>query len=150
MTTLIATTTIDQPAATVWAVLADYGCDPDWRDGVETMAPNPAGEVRVGTTTAEVMRLAGRVYRNAGVVTDVRPGECFSWRTTSGADAHGSRCVEPLGTHRCQVSLEIEVRLHGMERALQPVLMAMLRRTLRADLRRLGQLVARDAVAPLR
>ncbi|RJL23913.1 SRPBCC family protein [Bailinhaonella thermotolerans] len=39
------------PAARVWAVVADYGQDPRWRKGVETMAPHPEGIVQVGTTT---------------------------------------------------------------------------------------------------
>jgi hypothetical protein len=78
---------ISCPAAAAWAVVADYGQDPRWRKGVETMAPRPEGIVRVGTTTAEVMRFAGRTYRNGGEVTGVEPGRSFDWRTTSGIDA---------------------------------------------------------------
>ncbi|MFC7713335.1 SRPBCC family protein [Nonomuraea recticatena] len=62
------------PAVLVWAVVADYGQDPRWRKGVKTMAPRPEGIVQVGTTTAEVMRFAGRTYRNGGEVIQVEPG----------------------------------------------------------------------------
>ncbi|NUR84061.1 MAG: hypothetical protein HOY71_08245, partial [Nonomuraea sp.] len=84
------------PAAKVWSVVADYDRDPDWRAGVSTMAPRPAGIVRAGTTTAEVMRFAGRTYRNGGEVIRVDPGRSFAWRTTSGIDAEGGRAVEEL------------------------------------------------------
>ena len=47
---------IDRAAAEVWAVVADYRRDPEWRTDVVTMAPEPADLVAVGTTTAEELR----------------------------------------------------------------------------------------------
>jgi len=38
------------------------------------MVPTPAGPVRVGTTTAEEMKVAGKTYRNDGEVVAVDPG----------------------------------------------------------------------------
>ena len=141
-TTITETISIDRPAADVWAVVADYGRDPEWRAGVETMAPSPAGLVRVGTTTAEVMRFAGRTLRNAGVVVSVEPGVRFEWRTTDDADASGARTVEPMGHDRCRVTLELVVRSHGVERLLRPLLAPMLRRGVAADVDRLRALVS--------
>jgi uncharacterized membrane protein len=133
---------IDRPARQVWALVADYGCDPQWRAGVTTMDPTPPGPVVLGTVTAEILRVGGRTYRSAGEVTDVNPGSRFAWRTTSGADvdADGSRTVEPLGTHRCRVRLETRVRPLGVQRLLAPVLRGMLRRGLAADAQRLRAL----------
>ena len=145
MTTFTASTIIEAPASAAWAVIADYGRDPAWRDGVETMAPRPSGPVRVGTTTDEVMHLAGRTYRNGGEVTEVRPGERFAWRTTSGADADGSRSVRALADGSCEVTLVLTVRPHGVQRLLQPVLVPMLRKGLAADLARLRDLVLAEA-----
>ena len=147
MTTLTASTIIEAPAPAAWAVVADYGRDPEWRDGVETMAPSPSGPVRVGTTTAEVMHLAGRTYRNGGEVTDVHPGQRFAWRTTSGADADGSRSVRALADGSCEVTLVLTVRAHGFQRLLQPVLVPVLRKGLAADLTRLRDLVLAEATA---
>jgi uncharacterized protein YndB with AHSA1/START domain len=135
-----ATRTIDVPAAEVWAVIADYERDPDWRDGVETMAPSTAGTAVVGTTTAEVLHLGGRTYHNDGLVTAVVPGARLEWRTTSGADANGSRTVRPLDDGRCEVTLELEVRFHGAHRLLRPLLASMLRRGLDRDLAALAAL----------
>ena len=146
MPTITARTTIPRPAESVWAVVADYGRDPEWRAGVETMDPDPTGEVRVGTTTAEILHLAGRTYHNDGVVTEVEPGVRFAWQTLAGADADGSRTVRPLGKGRCEVTLVLTVRPRGLERLLQPVLVPMLRRGQRADLARLARLLAEHPV----
>ncbi|KAB8187574.1 hypothetical protein FH608_045740 [Nonomuraea phyllanthi] len=131
------------PAALVWAIVADYGQDPRWRKGVKTMAPRPEGIVRVGTTTAEVMRFAGRTYRNGGEVIQVEPGRSFAWRTTSGIDAEGGRLVEPLGEERCRFTFHVCVTPRvTSEKLLEPALRWLLRRSIRADIRRLACLCA--------
>jgi uncharacterized membrane protein len=133
---------IDRPAAEVWDVLADYGNDPAWRRGVATMAPEPPGPVRVGTTTAEEMRFGGQTRHNPGEVLAVDPGRSFRWRTLDGgAHAEGSRSVVPLDDGRCRVRLELTVRPHGFDALLAPLLGPMLRRTVRGDLARLQALV---------
>jgi uncharacterized membrane protein len=129
--------TIDRPAPSVWALVADYRNDPRWRRGVSRMEPSPAGPVGVGTTTDEVMRLAGRTYRNCGLVTAVQPGTHFEWRTTSGADANGSRTVTPVSENRCTVRLAIAARVPGPQRLIGPLLVKILQRNLSADTRTL-------------
>lgn len=101
------------PAEDVWAVLADYRRDPEWRAGITTMDPSPPAPVSPGQTTDERLRFAGRTLRNGGIVTGVGPGRAFTCRTTSGADADGSRAVEAAGPGRCRVRLELRVRPHG-------------------------------------
>ena len=131
------------PAALVWAIVADYGQDPRWRKGVKTMAPRPEGIVQVGTTTAEVMRFARRTYRNGGEVIRVEPGRSFAWRTTSGIDAEGGRMVEPLGEERCRFTFHVRVTPRkASEKLLEPALRWLLRRSIRADIRRLAGLCA--------
>jgi hypothetical protein len=129
---------IGRTAADVWAVVADYSRDPEWRRGVERM--EPSGPLRVGTTTDERMRFAGRTYRNAGVVEMVGPGTTFAWRTTAGVEAAGRRTVEETGPDRCRVRLLTQVRPSGAERVLAPVLRLMLQRNLTGDARRLAAL----------
>ena len=132
---------VDAPAPAVWAVIADYSRDAEWRTGVLEMRPEPAGDVRAGTTTHEVIRLGGRTYRNTGLVTRVLPGTLLEWRTTEGAQANGSRTVEAQGDDRCEVTLELHVVPHGFERLLAPALRRMLVRNLRRDLVRLAAIV---------
>ncbi len=142
---------IDRPAEAVWEVLADYGNDVLWRQGVTSMVATPAGTVHAGTTTDEHMKVAGGRYHNLGVVTGVGPGLRFTWRTTSGADADGTRTVTPVGAGQSLVRLELNVRLHGAQRLAAPLFRAMLGRTLTADAGRLRTLVTtpRRSGAPL-
>ena len=135
------TVTIDAPADAVWAVISDYPRDPEWRGDVLTMEAEPVGPVQVGTVTHEVVRVGGRTYRNDGLVLRVDAGRRFEWRTTAGADAHGARTVEPLDEHRCQVTMEVEVVPHGINRLLAPVLRPMLVKGLRRDLAALAGIV---------
>jgi uncharacterized membrane protein len=147
---LTAQAEIDRPATHVWALVADYDHDPEWRAGVTTMAPMPAGPVTPATITAEVVRFGGRTYRNGGEVTGVGPGTRFTWRTAPGADvdAEGSRTVEPLDPGRCRVRLELRVRPGPGQRLMAPLLRAMLRRGLEADLRRLRTLAGTTPKPP--
>ena len=131
---------VDEPADRVWAVLGDYRRDPEWRAGVSTMDPAPPGPAATGQTTDERMRFAGRGYRNGGRVESVGPGRELRWRTTSGVDADGTRAVDELPGGRSRVRVETRVRPHGMDRLFAPVLGPLLRRRLRADLRRLRDL----------
>jgi uncharacterized membrane protein len=145
---LVEHTEIDRPAAEIWAVVADYGRDPQWRRGVVSMTPTPPGPVGVGTTTAEQMRLAGRTLRNLGEVTDVE-ADRFAWRTTDGAAAHGSRTVVALAPTRSRVELELVVTPKPSERAIAPLVGRLLRRNLRGDLQRLRALLDAEAQAAL-
>lgn len=129
-------------AARVWSVLADYGQDPHWRTGVVAMTASTPGFVSPGTTTREELRLGGRTWINEGVIDEVDPGRLLRWHTVRGADAAGTRRVEPSGTGSCRVTLELEVRPHGLERLMAPVLKRVLVRNLRRDLERLETVVA--------
>ena len=104
------------------------------------MVPTPAGPVTEGTVTDERMRFAGRGYHNLGEVVTVGPGLRFSWRTTRGVDADGTREVIPLDPGHCLVRLETRVRVHGAQRLLAPVFAVLLQRNLTGDGRRLRAL----------
>jgi uncharacterized protein YndB with AHSA1/START domain/uncharacterized protein with PQ loop repeat len=134
------TVDIDRPAQDVWALLADYGRDPQWRAGVLSMRADPPGRAAPGTTTAEVMRFAGRTLRNDAEIVRVGPGHELAWRTTSGVDAHGVRAVEPRGPERCRVRLATRVRPHGPGRVLAPLAHLLLQRRITGDGRRLRAL----------
>jgi ketosteroid isomerase-like protein len=132
---------IDRPAAQVWAVVADYERDPEWRAGVVTMAPSQHGVAGVGTTTAEELHIAGLVLHNRGVVTSVDPGVAFTWRTTEGAEAHGSRRVEPLGPAACRLVMTTWVTMRGELAAMAGAFEALLGDTMDGDLDRLRTLL---------
>ncbi len=143
--TLVASAELRSSAAEVWAVVADYARDPEWRTGVVSMVPTPPGPVGVGTTTAERIVVVGRTWHTDGEVTALDPGRRFEWVTTRGARAHGSRTVEPLGPGACRVRLELVVSPVGAMRLVAPILARTMRRDLQGDLGRLATLVLATA-----
>lgn len=124
----------------VWAVLSDYPRDPTWRTGVTAM--EASGPARPGTTTHEVMRIAGRTYVNDAVIDSVDPGRRLTWHTTAGADASGARTVERDPDGRARVTLEVVAHTHGLDRLATPLLRRILARNLDRDVARLGEVVA--------
>lgn len=142
MITASAAAEVARPAADVWAIVADYARDPEWRQGVTAMAPS--GPLAAGTTTDERMRFAGRHHRNRGIVETVGPDRTVTWRSTSTVDAAGRRTVEALGPNRCRLRLEITVVPRGIEWLLAPVLGRLLQRSLTGDAARLRTLVERE------
>lgn len=133
---------IPASAADVWAVLADYRRDPEWRTGVLSMEPDTEGLAQPGTKVQEVLRLAGKTNHIGSVVDAVDPGRRIVWHTTNGSDVNGYRMVEPAGADRCRVTLGITVRPHGMEKLMAPMFRRMLDRNTQQDLRALQGLIA--------
>ena len=139
---------LDVPAADAWAVLADYALDPHWRAEVVSMVPTPPGPVTVGTTTLEEARSLGSTFTTPGRVTAVDPGRSFAFEARSNTlSVVGRREVRPLGADRCQVVLDYDVRMHGAMKAMMPVMGPVFRRTVRANVDRLAELLGRRAGA---
>ena len=135
--------TIDRPAESVWAVVADYDSDRRWRKGIVEMTPDRPGEPRVGTNVREVLRLAGRSYTTETVVTEAGPGMSYSFAGagTSGA-VRGRRSVRPGADPASSVfSYEVELEPQELPRPVAPVLAWWLRHSLRRDVGRLRKLV---------
>lgn len=136
---------IDRPAEEVWAVVADYARDAEWRREVTSMVPDPAGEAATGTRTHETGRMLGSPFETDGVVVDARH-HWFRWTASGdGSRAEGTRAVEALGPARCRVVLGYDVGLTGAMRVLDPVFVRAFRRTARRNLRHLADLVASEA-----
>ena len=134
---------LDAASPAAWGIVSDQTRDPEWRTGVLEMTVDPAGRPFVGTTTHEVIRVAGRTYVNDGIITGLVPGERLEWRTTTGVDAWGARTVSDVGEGRCAVDLELHVVPTGINRLLAPMLRRMMSRTMHADLETLRGLVCR-------
>lgn len=127
--------------AVVWAVLADYRRDAEWREGVVSMTQSTPGTVVEGTTTVERFRMLGTRSTNHAAVSDVRAGRGFRWSTLSGVDAEGRRELEPTDDGGTRVRLELDLRPHGIEWLVRPILHAALTRAHERSLERLRPLV---------
>ena len=134
---------IDRPAGEVWAAIADYGFDREWRDGLSEMTPDPPGPPMVGTKVHEVVRSSGRDYIADTVVTELEPGVSyrFAGEGTIGG-LTGGRRVSPAADGRGSTfTYSIELEPRGAMRFLRPVLGSIVRSGLRKDLRRLKDLL---------
>jgi len=81
---------INAPAATVWATMADVEHWPDWTRSVRSIELLD-NELAVGK---RVRIRQPKFPPVRWTVTDVQPGKSFSWRSKSlGADAVGRHCV---------------------------------------------------------
>jgi hypothetical protein len=134
---------IDRSPAAVWAVVADYGRDTEWRRGIVEMTPDVAGPPKVGTKVREVLALAGTRYVTDTVVTETGPG--FGYRFvgdgTSGR-VRGGRRVRPAEAGDGAVfTYDVELEPEGIPRIARPVLGWWLTRSLRRDLGRLRDLI---------
>lgn len=110
------------------------------------MLPDPPGPPHNGTRVHEVLRPVGRTYFTDTVVSEVENGSSyrFSGIGTSG-DVAGRRIVRPLGANRSSFTYEIELKLRGATRLVQPLVARIMRSSLRKDLMNLqGLLAAND------
>jgi uncharacterized protein YndB with AHSA1/START domain len=134
---------IAKPPAEVWAAIADYAFDLQWRKGLREMTPDPPGQPGPGTKVHEVVRSAGRDYVADTVVTDLDPGASyrFAGGGTIGGVA-GRRTVEPDAEGTGAVfTYRIDLSPTGAMRLLRPILGPMVRSGLRKDLQKLKALL---------
>ena len=105
---------INRPASQVWAYVADYGNDANWRAGVSQMRPSHPGPAQVGDDTHELLRLLGMSFRTDATITRVEAGRLLKWRAHDREkQMHGSRLVEPTGPASCRFTEVVEGRLLG-------------------------------------
>ena len=132
---------IAKPPADVWAAIADYSFDLQWRKGLTDMTPDPPGPPAVGTKVHEVVRNAGRDYVADTAVTDLDPGVSYRFRgsgTIGGLAGGRSVRADPEGA---VFTYTIELEPKGGMRLLRPVLGPMVRSGLKRDLRQLKALL---------
>ena len=137
---------IARPAADVWAAIADYPFDLQWRQGITEMRPEPPGPPALGTRVHEVLKLSGKRFTTDSTVVELDPGVsyAFAGRGTSG-EVRGARTVRatPDG-EGADFTYGIELQPARGLRILGPLLVPMLRSGLRKDLDRLKELLERD------
>jgi hypothetical protein len=126
--------TIDRPASEVWAYMADYGNDANWRAGVSQMRPSQPGPAQVRVTTHELLRLLSMTFRTDATINRVEAGRLLEWRARDRQkQLHGSRLVEPTGLASSRFTEVVEGHLLGPLRLLEPLLAWLLRRQTTAD-----------------
>lgn len=138
------TTIVNRPADEVWAYVADYAFDLQWRDGLTDMTPSPVGPPQTGTTVHEEIRSMGTTMVNDTTVTMI--GE-HAYRFIGGGPSgqvEGGREVIALDPNRSEFSYGISLTLHGPIRFLGFILRPILSRKLQTDLDRFRALAEAD------
>ena len=132
---------IDKPPATVWAAIADYSFDLEWRDGLSEMTPDPPGPAAAGTKVHEVVRSSGRDYVADTVVTEFEPGVSYRFEGSGTIGGlRGARRVE-ADNGASLFTYEIELTPKGGMRLLRPVLGRIVSSGLKKDLEALKALL---------
>ena len=139
---------IDRPPDEVFAVLADYRRDAEWRSAVVAMRVEPDAPVTLGSRIVEELRFGGQTHVTTTTVTTFEPGERLAF---TGANAttvvRGSRAVSPQGAGtRVTQHLELLPQRDAM-RLLGPLLAPAYRRVAARDLSALKALLEQRLVA---
>jgi hypothetical protein len=143
-------TIVDRPADQVWAHVANYAFDLEWRDGLTDMTPHPQGPPATGTTVHEELRSMGTTVVNDTTITMT---DDHAYRFVGGGasgQVEGGRKVEAIDPDRSEFTYDINLTLNGPIRFFGPILRPLLRRNLGKDLQRFRTLVESDSlvVAP--
>lgn len=137
--------TINRSVDEVFRYLADPTLHPKWT-AVSDVQVTPPGEMRVGTTVREMMKVGSRMAPFNWEVTEYRPGASFAFHTIEGpmnwdgsyeaaSTAEGATRIVGLGS----------VGLKGWQRLLEPFMGGEIRRGEAAELRKLKELLERPA-----
>ena len=134
-------TIINRPADEVWAYVADYTFDLEWRDGLTDMTPTPAGPPATGTNVHEELRSMGTTIVNDTTVTMI---DEHTYRFVGGGTSgqvEGGRKVVAIDPARSEFTYDINLTLSGPGRLLGFILRTILSRKLGQDLERFRELV---------
>jgi uncharacterized protein YndB with AHSA1/START domain len=133
--------TIQRPVDEVFPYLADPTLHPKWSP-VSDVQVAPPGQIRVGTTVREMMKMGSKVAPFSWEVTEYRPGASFAFHSTEGPmNWDGSYAVEPAGPGSTRVIGLGSVGLKGWQRLLEPFMGGEIRRGEAAELGKLKALL---------
>ena len=133
--------TINRPMEEVFPYLADPTLHPKWSP-VSDVEVAPPGEIRVGTTVHEMMKMGSKMAPFSWQVTDYRPGTSFAFHSIEGPmNWDGSYAVAPAGDGATRVIGLGQVGLKGWQRVLEPFMGGEIRRGEAAELGKLKTLL---------
>lgn len=133
--------TINRPVQEVFPYLADPTLHPKWSP-VSDVEVTPTGEMRVGTTVHEKMKVGSKMAPFSWEVTEYSPGTSFTFHAIEGPVSwDGSYSVAPAGDGATRVIGLGQVGLKGWQRLLEPFMGGEIRRGEAAELGKLKALL---------
>ena len=97
---------IAAPASRVWFVLSDVEAMPTWSPAKTSVVLDPPGQMAVGS---RVLIVAPKLSATTWVVTDLVPGESFTWRSNAaGATSTAHHLIAPGPSGSVTVHLSVQ------------------------------------------
>lgn len=139
---------VSASAERTWAYLEQVSNETEWRASVVESGYH-AERLALGVDGFTHAEMGGNRVEMGWRVNEFVDGQHAAWRLTSGPwKGGGSYLVEPT-PDGCTVTAELEVRVSGWAKILQPILGLRLGIGLRKDLKRLKARLERDDAEPL-
>jgi hypothetical protein len=133
---------IDRPAADVFAFVAEFPNNPRWQRGQRSCRWTSEPPLRVGSTYDQHARFLGRDMVNSFRVLEHEDGRRVRFASTSGTfPLTITRTVEPLGPSRARFTEHVTGEPGGFFRIAEPLLRALVRRSIARDFPRLKSLL---------
>jgi hypothetical protein len=137
--------TINRPVEEVFPYLADPTLHPKWSP-VSDVQVAPPGEMRVGTTVREMMKVGKKDAPFSWRVTEYSPGTRFAFHSIEGPMKwDGSYEVAAAGEGATRIIGLGQVGLKGWQRLLEPFMKGEIQRGEAAELGHLKELLERPA-----
>lgn len=136
-------TEMDAPADAVFAYVADLSNNPHWQNGVGSTRWTSPPPIAVGSTCEQTMESGAAVEY---VVTALEPHRSITIETKQGAVIPTSvtRTIQVLGESRTRIRMDLDGHPRGWRRLTTPLLQPLVRKDIRADYRRLKQVLEAD------
>lgn len=134
--------TIERPAADVFAYLSDFSKNPTWQRGMKSCVWLSEPPMQVGSRYEQKAGFAGREINSTFEVVEYDPGVRVKATSIAGTfPITFTRRVTELGPTTTRVEAVIEGDSSGFFRFVEPLMAPLVRRSIRADYRRLRTLL---------
>jgi uncharacterized membrane protein len=135
------TVEINRSAEDVFAYIDQLERHSEWQDSLISTKVETDGPVRVGTRATSVRRVPGRTQAVAYEITEHDPPRRMAFRGVGGpVRPVGTVTVEPAGEGRSRLTLELDLRGHGLLGLLvAPLARSQARKEVPQDHRRLKE-----------
>jgi uncharacterized protein YndB with AHSA1/START domain len=141
MSTIVESIEINRSPEDVFAYLDDLARHGEWQSQIVSTTIETAGPTQVGTRATDVRRVPGGKQAVTYEVTERDPPRRASFRGVNGpVRPLGTVTVEPAGTGGSKVTLELELRGHGLLGLIVgPLARSQARKQVPADQKRLKE-----------
>jgi uncharacterized membrane protein len=131
---------IARPAEVVFAYLDDLARHGEWQSDVEQVTVETDGPTRVGTRARDKRRVPGGTREIRYEIVEHDPPRRSRFRGLDGpVRPEGVVTVSPLDPARSRVTIELELRGHGLGKLVAPLARRQARKSIPLDQQRLKQ-----------